>query len=534
MDGAAKRPRLIYYNDAHHFHGKRVDPPVSKHRLWQPVDELAGTGAEMLAFGLGYGDVFFHDSKVGKSILQTSDVIPNPIDWRIKAMARDAAAMGTDQVREVIGRGKQLGVVVLPSLKMNNAQAPGAHRCGSFREERGEEVCLREPPSEWCYDYTHADVRAYKLALIREMLDDYGADGIELDFLFDARYFRAADIEAGKRIMSDYMAEIRRLVDEVGSGKGRSLTFAARVFATEEENLRSGLDVRTWLNEGSLDLVVGEVSDSLFETTLPHVQWLADAANASGAAPYIRPALRVYDERTASPAVEMYRAFSHSLRSQGFAGMYLGYIDWPFRDNERQLLRDTAYPETTERLNKRYLLQPQEDPKESSRGLVSIVAPRDLPAVLEEGKTASITVDVADDLDAARQDGDLRRPVLMIRFCNLCIEDDIEFRLNGVILTRDEAEITHYRGVPMRAWDRLQSFGNPIQARNMFIAHWFRWHLALDLLRRGLNTLEVETRRLEASAGYERSVNGVEIQVRYNEFIWPEGLDIERMEPIAP
>ena len=211
MDSAAKRPRLIYYNDAHHFHGKRVDPPVSKHRLWQPVDELAGTGAEMLAFGLGYGDVFFHDSKVGKSILQTSDVIPNPIDWRIKAMARDAAAMGTDQVREVIGRGKQLGVVVLPSLKMNNAQAPGAHRCGSFREERGEEVCLREPPSEWCYDYTHADVRAYKLALIREMLDDYGADGIELDFLFDARYFRAADIEAGKRIMSDYMAEIRQL-----------------------------------------------------------------------------------------------------------------------------------------------------------------------------------------------------------------------------------------------------------------------------------------------------------------------------------
>lgn len=52
--------------------------------------------------------------------------------------------------------------------------------------------------------------------------------------------------------------------------------------------------------------------------------------------------------------------------------------------------------------------------------------------------------------------------------------------------------------------------------------------------RRGANTLEVETRRLEPSAGYERTVNGIEIQVRYNEFIWPEGLDVERVEPIAP
>lgn len=28
-----KKPRLTYYNDAHHSHGKRVDPPVSIHKL---------------------------------------------------------------------------------------------------------------------------------------------------------------------------------------------------------------------------------------------------------------------------------------------------------------------------------------------------------------------------------------------------------------------------------------------------------------------------------------------------------------------
>ena len=28
-----KRPRLIYYNDAHHFHAKRIDPPLNLHKL---------------------------------------------------------------------------------------------------------------------------------------------------------------------------------------------------------------------------------------------------------------------------------------------------------------------------------------------------------------------------------------------------------------------------------------------------------------------------------------------------------------------
>ena len=45
-----------------------------------------------------------------------------------------------------------------------------------------------------------------KLALIREMVDDYGADGIELDFMFSAMYFREGEVEAGIPIMNEYVA----------------------------------------------------------------------------------------------------------------------------------------------------------------------------------------------------------------------------------------------------------------------------------------------------------------------------------------
>ena len=63
-----KNPRLIYYNDAHHYHAKRIDPPLSLPKLQWPVDEVSGTGVDLLAFGLGYGDVYFHDSKVGRGL----------------------------------------------------------------------------------------------------------------------------------------------------------------------------------------------------------------------------------------------------------------------------------------------------------------------------------------------------------------------------------------------------------------------------------------------------------------------------------
>ena len=36
-----KRPRLIY-NDAHHYHAKQIDPPMSVRKLRQPVEGSVG------------------------------------------------------------------------------------------------------------------------------------------------------------------------------------------------------------------------------------------------------------------------------------------------------------------------------------------------------------------------------------------------------------------------------------------------------------------------------------------------------------
>ena len=462
-----KKPRLIYYNDSHHFHGKRVEPRASIHMLRWPVDEVAGTGVDTLVFGLGYGDVFFHQSKVGRVVGQNKEVWESYIDWRIMRMVEEAAKLGTDQLREVVKRGKALGINVLPSLKMQNTHAPGANRCGKLRWDHEEKVCIGEEGRyEWAYDYALELVREYKLALVREVLDDYDSDGIERDFMFGSQYFMGDEPDAAA-IMSAFMADLRKLTREIGERQQREIPIMVRVCLEREDNLAMGLDVEAWLADGNVDFVVGQ-DGSVLSDTEPKPEWLPKAANAAGAAAYYRPPRRVYDERVGLPSIDMSRALSQTLRLGGYAGLYHGYMRWPLDDVEYRFLRESGYPEVSVRKPKRYLLQP----REGGEGEASTTPHRLLPAELVEGQPVRLSIWVADDVQAAKADGEMRRPILTLRFSYFCIEDDVEFRFNGRVLPWEEAEITDERALSMAT---ILASSMKIQAPLAMSAHWFRY-----------------------------------------------------------
>ena len=521
-----KKPRLIYYNDAHHFHGKRIEPPASIHMLQWPVDEVAGTGADSLVLGLGYGDVFFHNSKVGRVIGQNKEVWENYIDWRIMRMAEESFKKGTDQLREVVNRGRELGVSVYPSLKLQDNSARYDERCGSLKWERGKEVCIdEEGRAEWSYDFANESVRQYKLDLLREVLFDYQPDGIELDFMFGGNYFKKGDVEKSVPVMTRFMAQVRELANEAGEQQGREIPVMARVPLKREECLAMGLDVEAVFREGSIDYVVGQDGNVVIDTGI-QAKWLPDAANAAGGAAYYRPPRRVYDERVGVPSIEMFRALGKTLELQGYAGQYNGYFLWPFAEREYQILRELGYPEVFNRYTKRYMLSP----REGVLAEPTTTPERQLPVELEEGKTASIKILVADDVDSARADGEMRKPVLTIRYSYYCIEDEIETRFNGRVLSAADAEINDERALEMKTSLRG---GMALQAPLGISAHWFRYKLEIDDVKRGENVLEIETKKQDPKAGFARSVNGVEILLRYKDYVRPEGFDVQRVAPMS-
>ena len=518
------RPRLIYYNDAHHFHAKRLEPPASRHLLNWPVDEVLGTGVDLLVLGLGYSDVFFHQSKVGRVVGQGKEVWENYIDWRIMRMVEVAKELGTDQVRAVVERGRETGMKVFPSLKLQDSTSPGRERFGRLKEQYGAAVCIGDAGrAEWCYDYAQEAVQEYKLALIGEMLEDYQSDGLELDFCFDNFYFKKDEIQEKAPLMTEFVAKVRALAEEVGARQGRKIPLMARVHLKKEDNLAVGLDVEAWLRAGSLDWVVGQDANVLVD---PGIQapWMAEVAENAGAVAYYRPPRRIYDERVGLPSIEMYRALSQTLAWQGYAGMYLGYMPWPLAEREYQILREVAYPQVHARRNKRYLLQPCEGVLDEETSTPE----RQVPEQLLEGETVALDVWVADDVESARRDGEMRPAILTLRFSFFCIEDEIEMRFNGRVLSRVEAEISDERAltIPVQL-----AGGMAVQAPLGFSAHWFRFRLAPEEVRRGANRVEIEVKKLEARAGFVRSINGAEILVRYKDFVRPEGLVLERIAP---
>jgi hypothetical protein len=516
-----KKPRLIYYNDAHHFHGKRVEPPASIHMLQWPVDELAGTGADTLAFGLGYADVYFHQTKVGRVIGQDKEVWDNFIDWRIMRMVDEAEKLGTDQVREVINRGKELGVNVFPSLKLQDGSAPGGERCGKLKMDEGEKVCIGEGRAEWAYDYAVDLVREHKLAIIEELFTDWAPYGLELDFLFGSTYFKEGEKDAAK-IMTGFMGDIRKLAREVGKKQDREIPIMARVPMEREQCQDLALDVEAWFADGSIDYIVAQDGRVLSDSQ-PKADWLPKAANKAGGAAYYRPPRRVYDERVGVPSIDMTRALSQTLHQGGYSGLYHGYMRWPLDDPEYRFLREAAFPEVSARKPKRYLLQP----REGMEGEPTSTPDRSLPVELVEGETAKVSIWIADDVEAAKKDKELRKPLLTLRFCYFCIEDDVEFRFNGRVLPWEDAEITDERALTMAT--KLAGSMN-LQAPLGMSAHWFRYKLELDDVKQGENIIEAECRKHDKRAGFTRSLNGVDIVMRYRDMERPEGLSMSHIE----
>ena len=61
--------------------------------------------------------------------------------------------------------------------------------------------------------------------------------------------------------------------------------------------------------------------------------------------------------------------------------------------------------------------------------------------------------------------------------------------------------------------------------------YWLRWRLDASAIRKGENVLEIGIAKKEPTAGFARTLTGVEIHVRYREFDRAETLDTVTVPP---
>lgn len=105
------------------------------------------------------------------------------------------------------------------------------------------------------------EVRAQRLAELRECCERYPIDGLDIDFQRFPIFFPQDEGPKHRETMTAWMREVRAMTRDVGTQRGRPLLLSARVMARPRQNLAIGLDPVTWANEGLIDFI--EVSHYL-------------------------------------------------------------------------------------------------------------------------------------------------------------------------------------------------------------------------------------------------------------------------------
>jgi hypothetical protein len=477
----AKR-RTLYYNDARHYYLFVFEPPMRMEDAWRPVDEVAGTAVDTFVYGVERGDGLFYPSKVGLRF--GADIQPFTMSayWRVWENMQSLMDRGLDPLAVLRDRARAKGLDFFASVRMSSYGGMNP----KFKVTDGGR------------GLAHPEVRDHQFAVLEELVNRYGVDGIELDFAAapggmppilppgDAREFTP--------VFTDYAGRISRMAR---GRPGKPCHVAARVYPTEAMCLAQGLDVRDWMRRSLVDSVTPMLYiDFNLDPDMPF-DWLVQEARGSSVAvyPILQPYIR--DEQTGSPArlyttPEIMRAAAANYWDRGADGLYTWFMRWPLGDAERRTLAELGDPELIRRATKRYVLRRRS--KQASALGYDAGLPVEIPSA-GAARFYPVHFHIADDLDAP--DAGPRRVVLRILVTNLVSADRFMVKLNQRSLAGETC---------------LRDFGDPVSP---YAGQWLEFHLRGVRPRRGENTLEVSLDKRPPGLQGGVTVEEIEVLIDY-------------------
>ena len=320
-------------------------------------------------------------------------------------------------------------------------------------------------------------VRDYMYSIITELFERFDVDGVSMDFNRHPTFFRREESYQNRYLMTDLVRRVRKRMKEVSAKRGRDLELAVRVPPTIADSTRIGLDVREWIDEGLVDIVVAGKGSIPFE--MP-IREFVEAAEGTGISVYgcIEGLKPVIDENPIRAlAARMWRAG---------AGVYLyNYFTLP-AEWKRRMLPQLADPAKLAKLDKRYEIDHTDRMAYGGHGgtFRNSVPAAQIPVVLEEtltGQGPILRMDIADDVETASADGSLGRCTLGILLDNFTPLDEIEVRINGEVYPWSSGRTAYL------PWPDVGVAGFPMMAGKRSI----QFDLDCPPLRQGENEVEV-------------------------------------------
>ena len=261
----------------------------------------------------------------GETVKTFSPVLQNGTKYfqSFSDCARSLLLSGIDIYQTTVETIRRSGCKVFLSIRVNDLHFTDnpAINSGFATKDGGKHTIGKYGGS---LDYSQAAVQTYFLEYIRELLNTYPVDGIELDYL---RYpgLLPEKCRSDFSILNTYMKRVRTLLDAYNP----ALQIAVRVLCNESDNLRDGVDVAQWIADGTADILT--ISNFYIPTNYepPVSQWRGSirAKNRENrkyhllcASDWAVSCLEGFDIPMTPSLV---RAFASTCRYKGADGIYL-------------------------------------------------------------------------------------------------------------------------------------------------------------------------------------------------------------------
>ena len=506
------KPRMMFYHDGRHPLIYMYEPPMQKEEYESAIDELAGTPMEAVMFSLGEGRTVLHDTKVGELWGHNVDKWPHLIWRRAHQNAVDLIEEGNDPLRVVCDRAHEKGMLLYASLIVEGGSdiknEPGQTlwvRCSDFRyDNKHLEIGARGDldanyPGFQNLDFKHMEVRDERFALIEETVNNYPVDGFELQLQNGPYFFHPDEIEAGRGIMTEWVQRVHEAVKR--SGADRELV--VRVPASIETCMAAGLDLREWVRQGTVDVLVGQPEGRYWVNQMEDFRPLVALAQGSDCRIQAGIQSMVDSDRTSQASIEMVRATACNYWAQGIDGLYLvhWFGNWPYQASFYEKLRELPHPDVMAPKDKSYFVPtgPGPDPEPARPG-----SSIQLPVTLEPNKPARLDLTVADDLPRWDRASRVHEVLLRVLVNGTTELDRLSFNLNGAELP----------SALLRRINQMYRMTSPRYRINN--SYWFIFRLdAEHWPQQGENTLEVTLLERDPDVTPEVRVRFVEMEVKY-------------------
>ncbi|MCC6391543.1 MAG: hypothetical protein IT167_13155 [Bryobacterales bacterium] len=228
---------------------------------WYPSKRL-----ETILDGYRRGDRDFF-----RAHARATHVPPEQLDAFLDNMVRfhnlylDLAEAGVDWLAETVKACRRRQIAPWVSVRMNDTHgvedAASHFNCKAFRDPAnrlgGRAIDPADPPNaHWvALNYARKPVRDFMFSHIREYLENYGFEGLELDWLRDPHILEPGATEADCRLVTSWLKDVRAFADSRARITGKPLPLGLRIPANLGYLRSRGLDVQAIVRDGLVDFI---------------------------------------------------------------------------------------------------------------------------------------------------------------------------------------------------------------------------------------------------------------------------------------